>query len=332
MTTATGASVAAANTNFLNAVKTLVLSNSSWTLVEDSTVGTSSIRWLAFKCSATGSGMPTDSYVVFISNPNGTLWVLAGEGYNTTTHAITGCPPLPTQSSIAINASGQLSSPPAFTADATTGVPAASGTVLPNVYTAGSVTLNVTTIYWHMFVYSDHLVFGVGTTQAATASYSCYAGGYTSYIPTAATNDPVRIVIAWHNIQISNNYASCSCTREPLQVAGTSRIWPMVVFSRNTANSGNWDIDYTRAGITLSSQTDTYQSAYAVANHLMVAPGNPTSSATTYAQSLRGKFNNSIVSAGAAGITSLAVGDTISYNGTQWAYMGNNWFVDTGSA
>lgn len=329
LTTANAATNVAASNALFDAVKALILSHSNWTLVEDATVGTSGYRWLAFKCTAAGSGMPTDSYVLFVLQPGLNFTAYAGESYNPATHTLSNaCPGLSVFSS-PVSASGQFATAPAVSPNAT-GSPNITGTVPPQ-----SVTTSVaaTTLYWHSFVYDDHLVFAAATTQAAVSGGMFYAGGYATLIPTPATNDPVQIVMAWHGVtNTTNGVPGVTCTREPLQGASTSRFYPCCHFPRGLGGTAQ-DIDYGRAGISTVTPTDAYQGgAIPVANHLLVSFSNTISGSNGNQASLRGRFNNSLVSYNAATIAGIALGDTIVYNGTQWAYMGASWFVDTGLA
>lgn len=320
LTTATGATAAAAATALGDAIKALAITHPSWSVVEDIITGSSSWRWLVLKCTATGS-QPNDFYVAFNMLGGSPAIVLAGESYNTGTHTLSTVACGGPSANNALDSAGRLST-------VVTAAPSASGAVTttgPGFVPAAlnQVALNATTIYWWASFGDDNCMLAWSTVQANLDGNVAYFGGFESLVPTPATNDPVRVcAVRMYGISVGSANTSCSGTsREPLQVASTSRVYAGTVIEPAIGVSLGYTYEYGRA---VSNGLDAYNSeAAAVSRVLLLSPSYLNSGAElTQRVSLRGRLNDTLYSPGAAAVSGVAPGDTFSYNGTLWIYLG----------
>lgn len=314
MTTATGATAAVATLAQLEAMKALILANPAWSLADDTAVGTGNYRYVCFKNAASGSGLPNDYYVLFVySSASAILSVYVGETYNAATHVLSGaCGSV--NGAVTLDAAARLPSPNAVTPTGGTGSPVYAGSA--QFGTTYNAYVPATTVYWQAIVYSDHLLLGIGASQAgAGSSGTAYLGGY---VPLGSSaNDPYPITLSAAFASATSNAASTS--REVLPLASSSRSAANAVYG-------------------LSGVATTRENPFAALG--LVDPllgGIPTTRlylvGTVGGNGYpRGFYANIVFTA--ATIPSLAIGDTVLLNGTNWACVSaSNGFAlaDTGA-
>ncbi len=343
LTSTTGSAPLAMN-NAIDAIKALALTHSSWSLVEDVTLGTNNVRWCVLKCSA--GVAPTDFYTAIIFQPsNGAIKVITSEGYTLATHTMTGVvPSLPgTTTSTVISASGQPPIPTTVN-QSSTGFPQYSAGTFSFFGTSGGNTITTNTVYWMAGFYDDHCFISLSNALTAPSNnvgLRVYSGSYTSTVPNAATNDPVRVIQqdwAW----TSSDYLYGAATREPLQFASTTRYGAFNCPGFNYLRA----MDDSEAGRNGSNRTgkDLLQDAFPASRVMLctfsstVAGVDSRYFGSTMSLSWRGALSNTLRCISAGAIAGIAYGDTINYNGTQWALVGapsatyQSVFKDTGQA
>jgi hypothetical protein len=302
----------------INAFKTTITSQAAWSTVEDVTIGSGNWRWLVFKNDHTVSGLPSDFYVGFIGQTSSaSVQMFVAEGYvSGGSRTITKYAPstsVSSTASVAMNASdGTIADN--ITASGTTGAQVIAGTG----NTLGAANFNLifaaANAYW-VVVYNDHIVIGTSTTGT-----SYYFGGFTSFVTSAATNDPMPLVAMTLTPTGSTSQVAGTTTRHPLQAGRTSSLTNQWGVYTALANSPTPQMQthlscYPAIGAFGYAVADLFQGSTTPLSEIMVAQasGSTTVASLGYA---RGKYND--MRAMTPIPNGMQNGDQITYNGTHW--------------
>jgi hypothetical protein len=192
-----------------------------------------------------------------------------------------------------------------------------------------------TTYYYIVIVYSDHLVFGFGTTASNVALY--YFGGTTPLVPAS---DPLAVgSFSLNGPGTTTGYASGGFTRAlaPFFNQATAT-WVASARASGTPPLRSEDFEYFPASFIYANR-DTPQSQstgkYYV-SRVFIPQALTTNVTTTYTAGEPRAIYNNLVGSNCRS-TGIVLGDTIALNGTQWMCVFtsanlNNIYVDTGVA
>lgn len=315
-----GTSVDVGSSSIVNAetihglMKTAILANAAWSLVEEFTSGTADHK--VFKCATASSGLSADFYMT-VTRISSNLTIGVGEQYNTTTKVLSDCVMGDTASRALTPATG-------LPTTASTITLATSSVTLAN----GSKTrfLNcLVSSYYEFAIDSDHCVFVV-------SSSSCYVGAFTSLVSSDIL-DPMPICLS----DLSSVGTATS------QVSGVSRY---IGGASSPAPGFGWFTDGglssdSRIGVAGSytsgannglqfTYTDKLQGGKAHVYEVAVLHYSVNAASFGY---LRGKLKKILRATTLP--SGMAVGDTSVINGTTWQVCSINGtaacnFVDTG--
>lgn len=197
-----------------------------------------------------------------------------------------------------------------------------------------------TSIYCHFLVYPDHVVLGIGSTASSVRYY--YYGGMTSLVANPTVNDPFCVGQISLSLPItSSGSPATSWTRNPLVL--TSQLGQNVPSYWSgggayiTWAAATWAERPTALVANVFNQTAPYYDplagGYQLARPLLPQSANVNVQSNAVYMGFRAIPNNVLVSQNAP--AGIAQGDTISYNGTSWLWLGvvssMHVYVDTGS-
>lgn len=310
-------------TNVAVALKTALLANAAYSLVEDVTVGSSSYRWIVIKCDHTvSSSTSADWYFImyWVPGTSPQFNVLLGETYTGVgTSARTLGKVCLQGSSTSYTAASDGSCSATYT-QAASGVPTFTGTG-PNAYSP-AITMNAGCEFFYV-VYPDHFVFGT-----SVMGYAHYFGAFTSLVYNAATTDPMPLTGTILQPTVNTNASGGGLTRMPGMGSLTSTyLWlpslPINYGSGSTGFAQTWASGYIYACTVGYTVYDALQNnTLPMSESLLLHYGGLAASLQKTVGVLRGKYNSlRMMMTPPSG---MVVGDTISYNGTHWMCVGVN--------
>lgn len=236
----------------IKAVFTGVNCPANWSFVED--YDNSTGIWTVLKCEAAGTA-GADFYVVIghVSAGTGSVRVLVGEAYNTSTHVLTKA--AITGGSSSTSATYTTGSDCASTNSGLTASTMSTTATYPHPAPAMSTT---SASNWCMVTWGDGLLVSVkATTQSAV-----YVGNFTSLVYNAATNDQITIACipfgGARNTTQGSYWTNCGATRSAMNASLSTT--HMLLYSL-------WhDLDYTtgilgKVLVTDSTTWDKYSGA-----------------------------------------------------------------------